>query len=186
MGPEITIFLLGTHWQEHHNWLWQDARNGHCLIKDLLAGTPKIDSGQIGAARNCHFLMWSLLAGAPELALARLGPEMVTFLLGASEQELQNRLWPDWGQKCSFYLALICRRTSTGSGQITRNGNFLISGSFAGASQLALNRLGPDMVIVSFGAYSQEHQNWLARMQARKQRRLRTHACMNARTQAGR
>ena len=103
MGPEITIFLLGTHWQEHHNWLWQDARNGHCLIKDLLAGTPKIDSGQIGAARNCHFLMWSLLAGAPELALARLGPEMVTFLLGASEQELQNRLWPDWGQKCSFF-----------------------------------------------------------------------------------
>ena len=68
----------------------------------LIRKSTKTGSGQSGA-RNGHFLIKGLLAGAPELALARLGPEMVTFLLGASEQELQNRLWPDWGQKCSFF-----------------------------------------------------------------------------------
>ena len=40
----------------------------------------KVALAQIGA-RNGHFLIKDLLAGAPELALARLGLEMVIFLL---------------------------------------------------------------------------------------------------------
>ena len=59
------------------------------------------------------------------------------------------------------YYGLIRRSTRTGSGQIGgQNGHFLITSPSAGAPELALPRLGLRMVIFSFRAYQQEHQNW--------------------------
>ena len=49
------------------------ARNGHFLIKDLLAGAPELALARLGLDIS------GLSAGAPELALARLGPEMLMF-----------------------------------------------------------------------------------------------------------
>ena len=59
------------------------------------------------------------------------------------------------------YYGLISRSTRTGSGQTGgQNGHFLITSLSAGAPELVLRRLGLRMVIFSFRAYQQEHQNW--------------------------
>ena len=72
---------------------------------------------------------------------------VVVSLLRAYSQEHQNWFWPDWWSERSFsHYKPISRSTRTGSAQTgVENGHFLISGLPAGASKLALPRMGTEI-----------------------------------------
>ena len=60
-----------------------------------------------------------LLAGAPELVLARLGPEMIIFLLRAYSQDHQNWLWLVWDIISINIIISLTTTTTTTTIRIT-------------------------------------------------------------------